>query len=125
MIRVKALVSPKCKPAIAATRSNRASATRPQFRAPITAKARAATSSFFISLPPLLLTRVESLSKVTIVPKTRACQICVEIRVEMLYGSARGGRGRVPADRRAGPADGHLAGAPPSVGAALRAAAAV
>src|SRR4051794_39933348 len=85
-MRVTAFVSPKSRPKIAATRSNSATATRPQLRPPTMSRTAASRSSFFI--PVNLLSRY--------CPHAEPSTTCLE-RVQVLYGSKmqRGGTLRI------------------------------
>src|SRR5690349_17614512 len=75
-MRLAAFVCPKSRPTIQATRSNLATATRPQFRPPITTRTAAETSNVFIGG----LLSVEVLFRVCTIwptPVSRVCTISV------------------------------------------------
>src|SRR3954452_11984591 len=76
MIRVTALVSPKSRPKIAATRANSARATKPQFSAPTIARAPATTSSFFISVSSLCSEFVEVTLQIRLENVKSLCKVC-------------------------------------------------
>src|SRR4051794_5968406 len=76
MIRVTALVSPKSRPKIAATRSNSARATKPQFSAPTMARAPATTSSFFISVSSLCSEFVKVTLQIRLENVKSLCKVC-------------------------------------------------
>src|SRR5690606_30111622 len=91
MILDRALVSPKSRPTMVATRSNSAIATSPQLRPPITSRMTATRSTVFIDFPPVVTRRSPYPSHVT--PATRSAKsmsrVCYDLRMDRVAEPGR------------------------------------
>ena len=110
-MRVAALVSPKSRPKIHATRSNSATATRPQLSPPTITSAAASRSIRLHPVPPLSSFRPDSSDAVRAL--SSLCPDPVQLRHARAWTSA---------DRRAEPAHRHERRPPARLGEAVRAA---